>query len=181
MKNWIKIIGIILLIAIVIFVIYKISTQKEEYFSKFTFEQYHHVYNTTGVAYLDTIIHAGLQTLNIDTVIIIIKPLIIVEEILPEGLITKAYIKGSGHQYIIYIDSMTKDEYITVLSHELIHLEQYYTGKLKINNKYVTWEGNIIDLTLYTYMNRPWEKEAYDNEDEIYSEMKTLLYKKSGN
>ena len=177
MRNWVKIVGIILLIALVIFAIYKLSTQKEKYFSTFTFERSHQVYNTTGVAYLDTIVQAGLQSLNIDTVIVIIKPLINADGILPEGLTTKAYIKGSGRQFIIYIDNFSRDEYITILSHELIHLKQYYNGELKINSTDVIWKGDIIDLTLYTYENRPWEREAFDNENKIYFEMKKILYK----
>ena len=137
MRNWIKIVGIILLIALVIFAIYKLSTQKEKYFSTFTFERSHQVYNTTGVAYLDTIVQAGLQSLNIDTVIVIIKPLINADGILPEGLTTKAYIKGSGRQYIIYIDNFSRDEYITILSHELIHLKQYYKTHPSRNAKQI--------------------------------------------
>jgi len=177
MKNWLKIVGIILLIIIVIFTIYKLSTQKEKYFSKFTFEKYHQVYNTTGVVYLDTIVQAGLQSLNIDTVFIMIKPLINADGLLPDGYTTKAYIKGSEHQYIIFIDNMSRDEYITVLSHELIHLKQYYNKDLIVNDKDVIWKGDKIDLTLYTYENRPWERDAFDNENKIYFEMKSLLYK----
>ena len=78
---------------------------------------------------------------------------------------------------IIYIDNFSRDEYITILSHELIHLKQYYNGELKINSTDVIWKGDIIDLTLYTYENRPWEREAFDNENKIYFEMKKILYK----
>lgn len=178
MKKIIKIAGIIMLILLIIFVVYKISTYKEKTFNKFPFKRYHYVYNLTQVSYLDTIVHAGLQTLNIDSVTVVIKPLINKEGILPGDLITKAYIRGEGFQYIIFIDKFNRDENITTLSHELIHLKQYYKFEMKLVNKGTIpiWKGDTINIKNYTYENRPWEKEAYDNQYKIESQIKKILY-----
>lgn len=179
MKKFLKIIGIILAILILIFIIYKIFTYKEQTFNKFDFKNYHHVFNMTETLYLDTIVHSGLQSLNIDSVIVIIKPLKDKEGLLPGDLVTKAYIKTNGVQYIIFIDKSNRIDNITILSHELIHLKQYYKNELILINdgKTPIWKGDTINLKNYTYENRPWEKEAFDNQNRIASEMKKMLYK----
>lgn len=178
MKKILKIVGIILAVLIIIFVIYKIVTYKETPFTKFPFQKNHHVYNMTKVEYLDTIVNAGLQTLNIDSVIIIIKPIINKEGLLPDDLIAKANIVGKDCQYIIYVDKCSRSEYISVLSHELIHLKQYYKSELILTNKGKTpiWKGVTINVKDYTYENRPWEKEAYEDSNNLATKMKLLLY-----
>lgn len=177
MKNkWFKIAGIILLIIVLIFLIWKISTYKEKLFNKFPFETYHHVINTTNVLYLDTIVHAGLQILKIDSVIVVIKPLINKEGILPGDLDVKGYIKGEGYTYIIFIDDFSKEESIKILSHELIHLKQYYNNELKIINNIPVWKGDTIKLDKYDYNQRPWEKEAFANEYDLGLKMNKILY-----
>lgn len=180
MKKILKITGIVLLILLIIFIIYKISTYKETTFNKFDFKTYHHIINTTEITYLDTIIHSGIQELNIDSVIIVIKPLIDKQVLLPGDLETKAYIKGSGYQYLIFIGKYSREENIQTLSHELIHLKQYYKGEMKIVNQGKTpiWKGDTINIKDYTYENRPWEKEAYENSNDLSTKMKLLLYGK---
>jgi hypothetical protein len=180
MKKILKIFGIVILILLLILLIYKIFTYKEQTFNKFEFKHYHKVFNMTETSYLDTIVHSGLQSLNIDSVIVIIKPLKNKEGMLPGDLVAKAYIKTNGIQYIIFIDKLDRNENITTLSHELIHLKQYYKKELILidNGKIPIWKGDTINLNEYTYENRPWEKEAYDNQNKIASEMKLLLYNK---
>jgi hypothetical protein len=180
MKKILKISGIVLIILLIILILYKIFTYKEQSFNKFEFKSYNYVFNMTQIPYLDTIVHSGLQALDIDSVIVVIKPLIDKEVVIPGDLIVKAYIKGTGFQYIIFIDKLNRYESITTLSHELIHLKQYYNKDLILldNIKIPIWKGDTIDVKDYTYENRPWEKEAYNNQNKIASEMKLLLYNK---
>ncbi len=178
MKKILKIAGIVLLILLIAFIIYKIFTYKEQTFNKFNFKSYHHVFNMTETSYLDTIVHSGLQSLNIDSVIVIIKPLTNKEGMIPGDLVMKAYIKGYGYQYLIFIDKSNRSDNISTLSHELIHLKQYYKNELILidNGKTPIWKGDTIILKDYTYEKRPWEKEAYENQDKIADKMKMLLY-----
>lgn len=180
-KKLLKIIGIVLLVLLLIFVIYKIATYKEPSFNKFPFKPNHHIYNTTQVAYLDTIVESGLQKLNIDSVIVVIKPLVNKQGMLPGDLELKAHIIGEGYQYIIFIDNFSRSENIQYLSHELIHLKQYYKNEFKLvdNGKTPIWKGDTIDVKNYTYENRPWEKEAYENSSSLASKMNELLYNKN--
>lgn len=177
-KKLLKIVGIILAILLLIFIIYKIATYKEPMFNKFPFEKNHYVFNTTEVNYLDTIVHSGLQKLEIDSVIVLVKPLVNKQGLLPGDMDVKAHIKGENCQYIIYIDKFSREEYIQILSHELIHLKQYYKHEFKLegNGTIPIWKGDTINVKNYTYENRPWEKEAYGNSSKLAEEMKKLLY-----
>lgn len=176
MRKVLKIIGIILLLIILIFIIWKITTYKEKTFNKFDFNTKHLVLNTTEISYLDTIVHAGLQNIDIDSVIIVIKPLIKINDPLISDVDIKAYIKGEGIQYIIFISKENKINSIQFLSHELIHLEQYYNKKLIIKNDVILWNNDTINIKDYNYNDRPWEKDAFYRQYDLESKMKNILY-----
>jgi len=178
-KKIIKILGIILGILLLIFIVWKIITYEEKYFNKFDFNKNHTVFNMTDIDYLDTIIHSGLQSIKIDNIIVVIKPMIDKKNLqIPDNINIKAYIIGEGIQYIIYIDKMSKNENINVLSHELIYLEQYYTKKLIIKKDTIIWDDHIINIELLTYEERPWEKEAFNNQHNLENKMRKILYGK---
>jgi len=156
MKNskWIKIIGSIIILLILFFIAYKVLTYKEVSFNNFPFQTNHYVYNRTEMSFIDTIVNSGLQKLNIDSVIIVIRPLIN-KEYLEKDYDVKAHILGEKYTYIIYIENNSRDNCIKILSHELIHLKQYYTGDLIIQKDIISWKGDTIDLYKYSYENRP--------------------------
>lgn len=64
---------------------------------------------------------------------------------------------------------------IKTLAHELVHCKQYLKKELISRNKYVYWKGVIQDpLTITTrnqdcsyetYVQCPWEKEAFEKEE----------------
>lgn len=180
MKKWLKILIIVLIVIIIGFIIWKIATYQEKTFKPITIEN-NHIFNTIdNKNYLDTIVFSGIKSLDIDSLIIIIKPLSQKDKndfLWENNSELKAHIKGEGNTYIIYIQtSLGRNEYIEIMSHELIHLNQYYTEKLQIIEGKVYWENKEIDLDKYSYEKRPWEKEAYENQKELAKKMKLLLY-----
>lgn len=176
-KKILKLIGIILLILIVGFVIWKIVSYEEKTFNKFDFDTNHKIFNTTEINYLDSITHAGIQSVGIYDIIIVIKPLKNKNNlVIPDDIDIKAYIVGDGKQYIIYIDKMSRKQYIKVLSHELIHLQQYYNGKLIVKKDTIYWNNKLVDINSYEYKDRPWEKEAFDNQHDLENKMLKILY-----
>lgn len=67
--------------------------------------------------------------------------------------------------------SLKGDQLLTTLAHELVHAEQYNTGKLKnewSNRGWVhQWEGDMNynkGSTYKAYRNQPWEIEAFGRE-----------------
>ena len=75
----------------------------------------------------------------------------------------------------IEIDKRLKgDDFITCVLHELVHVKQQFKGHLKeyTANSGIEkmWKGEIylgID-----YMNLPWEKEAYEQQEILLKEYK---------
>lgn len=156
----------------------KIIKNNKKPFNNFKFKSEQIVLNTTNVPYLDTIIHSGLYYLPIKNIIIQIKDF--------EKCNLKSYdnnydahiIKHEDY-YIIYIKKFSKFKYITILSHELIHLKQHYNNELKLINKNTSiWKGDTINVNSYKYDDRPWEEDALNNQYELEKKMKQKLFKK---
>jgi hypothetical protein len=172
--------GIIFLILLLIFGIYKLTTLKEKTFKIVNFEKRNFIQNKTDKSYLDTIIHIGMNELGIDGTYIIIKPL--TEETKKQfsnELELKAHIKGLGKQYVIWVDDMDREESILVFSHELIHLRQYYNGKLVVSNNLIKWNEQIIpvnELSNIDYNTRPWEIEAFQEQRYLENDIRKFLY-----
>lgn len=72
---------------------------------------------------------------------------------------------------------------ITVLAHEMVHAEQYHTGRLqdmwdsKTQSWLSVWEGNIIqdaqpDTNYEEYLKLPWEVEAFDRQGDLVEYLK---------
>lgn len=77
--------------------------------------------------------------------------------------------------YTIYIDTtLTGDDLIEVLCHEMIHLKQLQSKKLELINNNFKWNGNFIyENTPYDH--RPWEVEAYRKQRHLKKMVKEKL------
>jgi hypothetical protein len=76
--------------------------------------------------------------------------------------------------YYLFLSPLLKSEKtIEVLAHELIHINQYYTKKLiSINTEKVYWKDSLIEINKLKYIDRPWEKEAFDSQFCLYEIIK---------
>ena len=135
------------------------------------------VLDKTNTNYLKDIINAGLYELDVDSSTIYIHKMSeSMKDNLGKDYILKAYIIGNEKQFIMYVDDIDRMEAIRVISHELIHLQQYRSGRLvKLDGNKVLWEGKEIDVEKIPYMNRPWEIEAHKKDDELEKKIKTML------
>ena len=129
--------------------------------------------NIKNKPYVDSTIKIGLKKLNIIGVNIIVKELI--HDQRTENYL--AYVKKYNDiDYVIWIDDMSKDKTILTLSHELIHINQYYTKQLIIEDNNIYWEHKkyYVKENLNYYL-RPWEYEASINEKKLYYLIKEKL------
>lgn len=135
------------------------------------------VLDRTKTSYLKTIVDVGLYELDIDSSYVIISKM-------PESMKNsigdefemKASIIGEGKQFMMYVDDMDRMEAIKIISHELIHLEQYQSGRLvKLDDNKVLWEGKVLDVKKIPYMKRPWEIEAHKKDNELEKKIKNML------
>ena len=70
-----KYVGVIILLLLVIFGIYKLSTRKERTFKIVQISKNNFIQNKTDKPYLDSIVQVGMNELGISGTYIIIKPL----------------------------------------------------------------------------------------------------------
>lgn len=57
---------------------------------------------------------------------------------------------------------LSQEEIIRTVFHELVHVKQYETGRLKHNK---IWKGKLVESD--DYENFPWELEAYELEEKM--------------
>lgn len=80
--------------------------------------------------------------------------------------------------YTVEIDvRQTVEEFCDTLLHELVHIEQYFQGRLKLKSElfYSIYEGQRIRLVSNKsdqYNNLPWEKEAIKRA----AKLKNIIY-----
>ena len=173
-----RIILIVLLSLVLLFLIYKAVTYTEAGFKQVELKTNNNiVYNSTGRSYMDSIIYVGLDQMNINGVMVVIRPMLKPKS--SEDLTLKAHIVATDFNYIIFTDNYPRAETISILSHELIHLQQYHSGKLVIKGNQLTWKGETSDLDTWlnvSYANRPWEQEAFREQLELTTKVRNILY-----
>lgn len=94
-----------------------------------------------------------------------------------EVRITKNYVGKTGmeashleldthREHYIEVDAgLGMCDFVTALCHEMVHAKQSYRKELTQRNNKMFWKGR--DCTDVDYMNQPWEKEAYQLQDEL--------------
>jgi hypothetical protein len=174
-KNIVISILILLLIGLVI---YFLSNQKERTFNKVTLSGNNIITNKTSKSYLDTLVSEGLDVLDLKGEFVMIKDMNpSLRGALGDDKELRAYIIGERNQYVIYIDDLNREESLTILSHELIHLQQYSSGRLiRMEDTFIMFDGKVYNVNDVLYQNRPWEIEAFKNETDLKIKLEELLF-----
>jgi hypothetical protein len=169
---------VILIFGCFIYIVFFIKPKKEENFIKIDLVKNNKIINNTGRAYIDTIVHVGLNSLDIKNTTLVINNLDNeLKNKLSKDMILRAFIIKQPKRYIIWVDDFGKNETITTLSHELIHLKQYHTNKIIIINQNVIWNGKLYEnVNDSDYNLRPWEIEAFSNQNDLSKKIKSKLY-----
>lgn len=151
------------------------------YYRPVTLPTKNFVKNTSDKNYIDTLVHIGLQELGIENVSVEITPL--TDEIrskFDENIELKAAIIGNKYTFIMYVGDINRNEAIETVSHELIHLQQYHTEKLKVLDKHqLWWDGKIISHSIVAsipYEQREWETEAFNYQRILGEKIERILF-----
>lgn len=178
-KSIIVTLGII--IAIILLVLLIVYNSKPVNYAVVDLPTDNFIYNQSSKTHLDTVVAIGMEELGISGCSIRIRDM---NEQLrnnpgASGLELGAAIFGSGNSYLIYVDpSIGKKEIITIMSHELIHLRQYFSEDLKVLNGstgIVKWKGEEISVLNLDYNLRPWEIEAFAEQGDLSSSISGIL------
>lgn len=89
------------------------------------------------------------------------------------------------HMHKIAINSaLTAEESAKILIHELIHVEQRYTGRLQVKRNMMYWDGrpktveHATTMTLAAYKSLPWEVDAYSRQNELAQKISAAIRQK---
>ena len=178
MKKTIIIVLSVLLLGFILFLL--IKTNKEKYFETIELTENNNITNFSKHQYVDTVVSVGLDVLNIKDNYVTIRdiPEQIVESFKKQNdMDLGASIVGADDQYIIYINEMSRTTSTKIISHELIHLEQYDSNRLRVvGNGVVIWEGKEMNVLDIPYNDRPWEREAFKRQDDLEKKLLEKLY-----
>ena len=175
-NNWV-IYFVLFLISLVFLAIY--FAKKEEPFNVIELSNKNLVSNRGSRTYLDTIVQVGLDKMGIEGEVVMVKEQV-QERDLGDEFESEAYIIYQQGQSIIFMrPNVNRLKAIEIISHELIHLEQYRTERLQIlKGGYVCWENDTIDITITPYDKRPWEDEAFNYGPLLEEDIKSILYER---
>jgi len=88
-----------------------------------------------------------------------------------------------NREFEIQIDKTLRgDDFITAITHEMVHVKQHAKGELKDTDQLVLkkWKGEefvAMYSTFDEYMSLPWEEEAYRMQEELLESFKQSLAK----
>lgn len=164
------IIGIIIALLATYFII-KHFEKPELPFNKVELEYNNMIYNTTGVDYLDTILHVSLNQMDISGALIWLRPMddlkLNVGGYNAEDFDLKATViqsETNRKNYLLILDvDERRTSNIMFISHEVIHIKQMETGKFSAFRDSAIFDGKIYYINeLPEYTMRPWEYEAFE-------------------
>jgi hypothetical protein len=177
MKKILKYAFLVLIILLGILLITMKVNSTEKPFNQIELSQNNQIVNNTAISFLDTIASVGLDAAGITGVHLEIYPLTDEAKDNFSGGELNAHIRYHEGVYYMFIDEMSRQKSITVVSHEIVHISQYQTGILDyLGARQILWKGELISLDDIEYENRPWETDAYLKETEISTKVSGILY-----
>ena len=137
------------------------------------------ILNLTDEIGLDTITSIGVTELGLKDLKIVIVNLSADEVYEDETLL--GYIEDRETYYLIKLKSnLYKDYYLTILSHELQHLKDLNSGRLK-QLYYGFWFDGVVYTWNYSYWDRKFEQRAFEVEFELEMKIRYKMMNPYGN
>ena len=166
-------VGLILIIATGF---YFVTFDKEDdYFNTIELSNNNLVVNNSLPKYIYTILSVGLDQAGlVGTTIVVNQMSSNAENLIPDYEL-KAHIREWGGTFYLFLGDFNRNESIKILSHEIIHIHQYYSEELKYFNGKVYWKGDEFDLNSLDYDKRPWEEDAFDREKPLSNAIQSIL------
>lgn len=77
-------------------------------------------------------------------------------------------IEGDSDYHILLDRTLTRNDLILALCHEMVHVWQSTTGRgVYLDDGRKQWLGEIFSENHFTYEEEPWEIEAYELQDSL--------------
>lgn len=122
--------------------------------------------NYTQMKFLDTVVSVALDHEGIKDKMVIINPLSDEAKDNFSGDL-RAMLVYRNSAFYIFVDEQTHHEALTIISHEVVHMNQYLNNDLVVEGEQVSWKGEKWNLDNIPYEFRPWEVEAFEKQSNI--------------
>jgi hypothetical protein len=173
-KILIIILSVILIILLILFI--KNYDFEEKPFKNVYLSENNQILNRTNLNYYDTILSVGLDEVKISGVSVIVLELTENMKKQFNGDL-KAHIRYHNGVYYLFIGNESRTNAIDIISHEIIHINQYHTNQIVFDGtNIVMWEGQPFELNQLEYDLRPWESDAFKKQNDLSNKINDILY-----
>lgn len=173
-KTIIRILLLIIFLSL-IFLLIKKSEAEDRPFNQIELSSNNRFNNGTLPAYYDTILSVAMDYRGLTGYVITLGNLTDGAKSQFDGQL-KAHVRYFNSNFYLFTNDMDRKEAIEVLCHEVIHMYQYSSGDLIYNENGVIWKGESIDLNSKEYEERPWENEAFSQQQNLIDLVEKKLY-----
>lgn len=161
MKTILSILALLLIFS-VFFGSLSTDAYKESYFNRVELSENNLITNNEMRTFYDTILSVGLDESGIKGATVVISQLTDgAKNQFPSGEL-RAHVRFFNGIFYLFIDDFDRNEAIEVISHEIIHIEQYLSESLIYTEDNLLWNGQEYDLENLEYDERPWERDAFN-------------------
>ena len=174
-NNIVKIVLGVIVLLILLFLIFK-SKKEERAFNKVELSNFSTIDNLVFPTYYDTVLSVAMKEMGVGGYVIVGQLSDVAKSNFDGDL--KAHIRYFNSKFYLFTGKMNRDESIEVLCHEVIHMQQYSSGDLVYDNNFIIWKGDKMELNSKEYMDRPWEKDAFDRQSQLIKSVESVLYLK---
>jgi hypothetical protein len=172
-NNIVKIVLGVIILLILLFLIFK-SKREERVFNKVELSNLSTIDNVVFPTYYDTVLSVAMKEMGVGGYVIVEQISDVAKSNFDGEL--KAHIRYFNSKFYLFTGKMSRDESIEVLCHEVVHMQQYVSGDLVYDNNFIIWKGNKMELNSKEYMDRPWEKDAFDRQSQLIRSVESVLY-----
>jgi hypothetical protein len=173
-KKLLILVGLLVLISL-IYLLFTSQQSEEITFKPIVLEEKNSIVNNSMPSYYDTILHVGLGLAGIEGVTVTVEELSETAKQQFDGELN-AHIRYFEGKFYLFIDRLNRKEAITVISHEIIHIQQYLDGSFQYDNGNITWNGGEYLLEDINYDDRPWEDQAFQMQGPLSSQILDVVY-----
>lgn len=137
------------------------------------------VVNFSSVPYLDTLAHVMMEELKLENTEIVLHDVTDAVRLnIFKGEAVNGFVieRFDGVIQVFIYPFKTRTKTFQVLAHEVIHVSQIASKKLKVLDRSTAiWNSDTLNIKEIKYMEREWEIEAYNNQNKLVNIAKRIL------
>lgn len=160
-----------------ILIVTKADANENDPYNQVELTTYNYVLNGTQNNGYDTVAKVALDVAGISGVQVFIQELSESAKSQFDGEL-KAHVRYFNGEFYIFISDLDHKEAIEVISHEVLHIQQYLSGYFVYDQSTgdTYWKGELYYPDNIPYERRPWEHDAFDLQGTISDKVSAILY-----